>query len=168
MRPDRIVLTPPALDDDLDFPQRVEDFTVKREVGSARAGLVADNNNYRSQNGIPQFWLRPDVRFGSLADIPGRDFLRKNRKSGPMPKDDVSERHERNNLQDRRKPSIQLDKEQAIAVRKPDAPMYHPAQQKHLVSDRSILISNRLFDSNGEPRRPGQNIAVRSLCADVR
>jgi hypothetical protein len=55
-----------------------------------------------------------------------------------MPTDERLRADERNNLQDRRKPSIQLDKEQAIAVRKPDAPMYHPAQQNHLVSERSI------------------------------
>ena len=42
-------------------------------------------------------------------------------------------------LQDRRKPSIQLNKEQAIAVRKPDAPMHHPAQHNHLISERSIF-----------------------------
>ena len=42
-------------------------------------------------------------------------------------------------LQDRRKPSIQLDKEQAIAVRKPDALMHYPAQHNHLVSKRSIF-----------------------------
>ena len=42
-------------------------------------------------------------------------------------------------LQDRWKPSIQLDKEHAIAVRKPDAPMHYPAQHNHLVPERSIF-----------------------------
>jgi|SRR5262249_55961056 len=38
------------------------------------------------------------------------------------------------------KPSTQLDKEHAIAVRKPDAPMhYYPAQHNHLVTERSIF-----------------------------
>jgi hypothetical protein len=60
-------------------------------------------------------------------------------KAGPMPTDERRGADERNDLQDRRKPSIQLDKEQAIAVRKPHAPMYHPAQQNHLVSERSIF-----------------------------
>jgi hypothetical protein len=41
--------------------------------------------------------------------------------------------------QDRREPSIQLDKEHAIAVRKPDAPVRSPAQYNHLVSERSIF-----------------------------
>jgi hypothetical protein len=56
-----------------------------------------------------------------------------------MPTDERRGADERNDLQDRRKPSIQLDKEQAIAVRKPHAPMYHPAQHNHLVSERSIF-----------------------------
>ena len=45
----------------------------------------------------------------------------------------------RDDLQNRRKPSIQLDKEYAIAVRKPDAPMHYPAQHNHLVPERSIF-----------------------------
>src|SRR5262245_17225466 len=45
----------------------------------------------------------------------------------------------RDDLEDRRKPSIQLDKEHAIAVRKLDPPMHHPAQHSHLVSERSIF-----------------------------
>jgi hypothetical protein len=36
--------------------------------------------------------------------------------------------NDRDDLQNRREPAIQLDKEQAIAVRKPDALMHHPAQ----------------------------------------
>src|SRR5262249_58692225 len=39
-------------------------------------------------------------------------------KAGPMPKDERLWTDDRDHLQDRRKPSIQLDKEQAIAVRK--------------------------------------------------
>src|SRR5262245_34145276 len=45
----------------------------------------------------------------------------------------------RDDLQDRWKPSIQLDKEHAIAVCEPDAPMHHPAQHSHLVTKRSIF-----------------------------
>jgi len=48
VRPDRIAVTPPALDDDLDFPQRVEDFIVKQLVAPTRV---------------------IEVGFGSLADI---------------------------------------------------------------------------------------------------
>jgi hypothetical protein len=46
---------------------------------------------------------------------------------------------DRDDFQDRWKPSIQLHKEQAIAIRKPDAPVHHPAQHNHLVSERSIF-----------------------------
>src|SRR5712691_11769272 len=46
---------------------------------------------------------------------------------------------DRDDLQNRRKPSIQLDKEHAIAVRKPDAPIYYPPQHNHLVPERSIF-----------------------------
>src|SRR5262245_36452371 len=49
---------------------------------------------------------------------------------------------DRDDLQDRRKPSIQLDKEQAIAVRKPDASVDYPAQHNNLVSERSISRDN--------------------------
>jgi hypothetical protein len=56
-----------------------------------------------------------------------------------MPTDERLGTDDRDDLQDRRKPSIQLDKEQAIAVRKSGAPMHHPAQHNHLVSERSIF-----------------------------
>jgi len=46
---------------------------------------------------------------------------------------------DRDDLQDRRKPSIQLDKEQAIAVRKPDASVDYPAEHNNLVPERSIF-----------------------------
>ena len=60
-------------------------------------------------------------------------------KAGPMPTDEGLGTDDRDDLQDRRKPSIQLDKEQAIAVRKPDAPVHHAAQHNQLVSERSIF-----------------------------
>jgi hypothetical protein len=43
------------------------------------------------------------------------------------------------NLQDRRKPAIQLDKEPAIAVRKPDSAVHLAPQHDHLMSERRIL-----------------------------
>jgi hypothetical protein len=42
-------------------------------------------------------------------------------------------------LQDRRKPSIQLDKEPAIAVREPDPALHHTSQNDQLMSERRIL-----------------------------
>src|SRR5262249_31778035 len=60
-------------------------------------------------------------------------------KAGPMPTDERLGTDDRDDLQDRRKPSIQLDKEQAIAIRKPDAPVHDPAQHNNLVPERSIF-----------------------------
>src|SRR5262249_32528276 len=60
-------------------------------------------------------------------------------KAGAMPTDERLWTDDRDDLQDRRKPSIQLDKEQAIAVRKPDASVDYPAQHNHLVSERRIF-----------------------------
>src|SRR5262245_47353542 len=67
------------------------------------------------------------------------DFQRQPAKASPMPPDERLWTNDRNGPQDRRKPSIQLDKEHAIAVRKLDAPMHYPAQHNHLVPERSIL-----------------------------
>src|SRR6266404_2990516 len=46
---------------------------------------------------------------------------------------------DRDGLQDRRKPSIQLDQEQAIAVREVDTITHLPLQQNQLMSERRIL-----------------------------
>jgi hypothetical protein len=46
---------------------------------------------------------------------------------------------DREDLQNRWKPAIKPDKEQAIVVRKPYAPVHHAAQHNHLVSERGIL-----------------------------
>ena len=42
-------------------------------------------------------------------------------------------------LQDRRKPSIQLDKKPAVVVRQPDPALYLPSQNNQLMSERRIL-----------------------------
>ena len=46
---------------------------------------------------------------------------------------------DREDLQDRRKPSIQLDKEQAIGVRQPDPTSHLAPQHNQLMSERRIL-----------------------------
>jgi hypothetical protein len=73
-------------------------------------------------------------------------------KASPMPADERLRTDDRDDLQDRRKPSIQLDKEQAIAVGKPDAPMHHPVQHNHLVSERSIFGFKSALCLNGETK----------------
>src|SRR5262249_6651215 len=60
-------------------------------------------------------------------------------KAGTMPTDQGLGADDRHDLLDRRKPSIQLDKEQAIAVRKSDASVDYPTQHNHLVSERRIF-----------------------------
>jgi hypothetical protein len=66
-------------------------------------------------------------------------------KAGPMPADERLWADDHDDLQHRRKPSIQLNKEHAIAVRKPDAPMHHPTQHNQLVSGAAFLASSRLI-----------------------
>jgi hypothetical protein len=46
---------------------------------------------------------------------------------------------DRKNLQNRREPSIQLDKEPAIAVREPEPPLHLTPQDDQLMSERRIL-----------------------------
>jgi hypothetical protein len=45
----------------------------------------------------------------------------------------------RDGLEDCRKPSIQLDEEQTITVREPDAATHLPPQYDQLMSERSVL-----------------------------
>ena len=56
-----------------------------------------------------------------------------------MPTDERLGTYDRENLQDRREPSIQLDKEPAIAVREPDPPLHLTLQDDQLMSERRIL-----------------------------
>ena len=60
-------------------------------------------------------------------------------KSGPMPTHERLGSDDRKNLQDRREPSIQLDKEPAIAVGEPDPPLHLTPQDDQLMSERRIL-----------------------------
>src|SRR5947209_1254294 len=60
-------------------------------------------------------------------------------KAGPMPTDERLGTDDRDDLQHRRKPSIQLDQEQAIAVGEADATSHLPPQPNQLISERGIL-----------------------------
>src|SRR6266446_4865406 len=55
--------------------------------------------------------------------------------AGPMPTDKGLRSDDRDGLQDRWEPSIQLDQEQAIAVRELDATAQPPLQDKHLMTE---------------------------------
>ena len=88
-------------------------------------------------------------------------------KTGPMPAHDGLGPHDRDDLEDRRKPTIQLDEEQAIAVRKVDATAHLSLQHNQLTSKRGVLCLKWLFDLNGKIR-PGRSLAAQTSGADVR
>src|SRR5262245_34984744 len=60
-------------------------------------------------------------------------------KSGPVPTHERLGPDDGENLQNCRKPAIQLDKEQAIMVREPDAPMRPAPQDNQLMSKHRVL-----------------------------
>ena len=69
--------------------------------------------------------------------------------TGTMPPHERLRLDDRDNLQNRRKPAIQLDKKPAIAVREPNAAVHLTPQNGQLMSERRVLGSSRLFDLNG-------------------
>ena len=60
-------------------------------------------------------------------------------KAGPMPMHDRLWTDDREGLQDRRKPSIQQDKETAIVVREQNPALHLTSQNDQLMSERRIL-----------------------------
>jgi hypothetical protein len=56
-----------------------------------------------------------------------------------MPPHEGLRTDDREDLQDRRKPSIQLDKEPAIVIRQPNPTMNFTPQNDQLMSERRIL-----------------------------
>jgi hypothetical protein len=60
-------------------------------------------------------------------------------RAGPMPTHERLGPDDREDLQDRWKPAIQLNEEPAIIVREPDATMQPPPQHNQLMSMRRIL-----------------------------
>src|SRR5439155_7434984 len=59
--------------------------------------------------------------------------------AGAMPADEGLRSDDRDGIQDRWEPSIQLDQEQAIAVGELDATAHPPLQHNHLMSERRVL-----------------------------
>jgi len=72
-------------------------------------------------------------------------------KAGPVPTHEGLGSDDCENLQDRRKPAIELDKEPAIMVREPDATRQPTPHDNQLMSKHRVL-SLRNFDLNGEAR----------------
>jgi hypothetical protein len=62
---------------------------------------------------------------------------------------------DRDRLLNRREPSIQLDQEQAIAVRELDATTHFPPQHDQLMPERSVLCLKSAFrlERHGEQRQ---------------
>ena len=56
-----------------------------------------------------------------------------------MPADDGLRSDDREGVEDRWKPSIQLDQEQAVSVRESDATTQLPLQHDQLMSERRVL-----------------------------
>ena len=93
--------------------------------------------------------LRVDLRSPSLwARLPTPVGA----KAGPVPTHECLGPDDRKNLQDRRKPAIQLDKEPAIIVREPDATMRPTPQDIQLMSEALRSQLRRNVDLNGETR----------------
>src|SRR5437899_10497883 len=59
--------------------------------------------------------------------------------AGSMPTHESLGPDDRDGLEDRRKPSIQHDQEQAISIRELDATAYPPLQHDHLMSKCCVL-----------------------------
>src|SRR6266403_1156894 len=74
-------------------------------------------------------------------------------KAGPVPTHERLGPDDREDLQDRRNPAVQLDKEPAIMVRKPDATMEPAPQDIQLMSKHRVLS----FKPQLRPERRGQH-----------
>src|ERR1700720_4622365 len=93
--------------------------------------------------------LRVDLRSPSLwARLPTPVAA----KARPVPTHERLGPEDCENLQDRWKPAIQLDKEPAIMVREPDAAMQPTPHDHQLMSKHALSASSRNFDLNGEAR----------------
>src|SRR5664279_1296913 len=60
-------------------------------------------------------------------------------KAGPMPTHERLRLDDREDLQNRRKPAIQLDKKPAVVVRQPDSALHLTPQNDQLMSENRIL-----------------------------
>jgi hypothetical protein len=61
----------------------------------------------------------------------------------------------------------QLDEEQTITIRKPDAATHFPPQYHQLMSGAAFSASSRLFDLNGEAKRARQRQNRAIIAAEV-
>jgi hypothetical protein len=90
-------------------------------------------------------------------------------KAGPVPTHECLGPDDCENLQDRRKSAIQLDKEPAIIVRKPDATMQPTPQDNQLMSKHRVLsfephlrLGWRGEDGQNETEQPDHSASLRN------
>src|SRR6202035_3147363 len=88
-------------------------------------------------------------------------------KAGPVPTHERLGPDDCENLQDRRKPAIELDKEPAIIVREPDATMQPTPQDIQLMSKHRVLslkphlrLEWRGQDGQSETERPDHSASL--------
>ena len=75
---------------------------------------------------------------------------------------------DRHGLEHRRKPTIQQDKEQAIAVRELDATAHLALQHRQLMPQRGFSASNRLLGLRSEVIRFKKRNISATIVADVK
>lgn len=83
--------------------------------------------------------MRVDRSLSSVAPPRARFPTPVEAKAGTMPPHDGLRLDDREDLQDRRKPSIKLDKEPAVVVREPGPAVHFTPQDDQLMSERRIL-----------------------------
>ena len=130
-------------------------------------GLISFGNGVVSTaGGAPQRWIfdahLPDQRAQLRLDLRSPSQWARSpppiaAKASPMPTHQRLGLDDRENLQDRWKSAIQLDKEPAIMVREPDATMQPTPQDNQLCRSTAFSASSRKFDLNGEARTARTN-----------
>jgi hypothetical protein len=108
--------------------------------------------------------LRVDLRSPSLwARLPTPVAA----KAGPVPTHERLRPDDRENLQDKRKPAIQLDKEPAIIVREPHATIQPAPQDNQLMSKHGVLgfkpqlrLEWRAQDGQNETEQPDHSTSL--------
>ncbi|MCA6113166.1 hypothetical protein [Bradyrhizobium cenepequi] len=125
-----------------DLKPKLEQFAMNTRCSPKRI-IDAHSPDQRPQFSIdlrsPSPWARPPAPVAA--------------KAGPMPPHERLGPDDREDLQDRWKPAIELNEEPAIIAREPDATMQLTPQDNQLMSERRILC----FKSALRLERRGQD-----------
>jgi hypothetical protein len=105
----------------------------------------------------------PSIRFIGWARLPTPVAA----KPGPMPTHERLGPDDREDLQDPRNPAVQLDKEPAIIIRKPDATMEPAPQDNQLMSKHRVFslkpqlrLEWRGQDGQSETEQPDHSVSL--------